>query len=241
MLSLDKHNLVKDIFGKALYDFFKGVKGNKLWIHNKYGPKEEMPLDVYFRIGDEMPDMELLAIERCYGKILDIGAGAGSHALILQQSGLLVTALDISGLAVNIMKERGVTNAVEGDIYNYRPEKYDTLLLMMNGIGLTGTIQQFRLFLRHANQLLNQGGQLLFDSSDIAYLYNYNIPVGDNYYGEIAYQYAYKGQKTDWFKWLYIDKNQLIATANAEGWTVEILLEDDMDQYLARLTRTNQL
>jgi SAM-dependent methyltransferase len=241
LLSLGKHFTVKDLFGQALYDFFVGDKGNKLWIHNKYGPREEMPLDVYFRVDNEMPDMELLAIEKCYGKVLDIGAGAGSHALILQQNGLVVTALDISCLAVNIMKERGVADAVEGDIYNYGPGKYDTLLLMMNGIGLTGTIQQFRLFLRHANQLLNQGGQLLFDSSDIAYLYDYNIPVGDNYYGEIAYQYAYKGQKTDWFKWLYIDKIQLIATANAEGWTVEILLEDDMDQYLARLTRTTQL
>lgn len=238
MLSLGKHYTVKDIFGQALYDSFKGVKGNKLWIHNKYGPKEEMPLDVYFRAADEMPDLELLAIEKCYGKVLDIGAGAGSHALILQQNGLAVTALDVSGLAVSIMKERGVVNAVEGDIYNYLPEKYDTLLLMMNGIGLTGTIQQFRLFLQHANQLLNQGGQLLFDSSDVAYLYDHNIPAGHNYYGEIAYQYVYKGQKTDWFKWLYIDKNLLIVTANAEGWTVEILLEDDMDQYLARLTRT---
>jgi len=231
---------VKDIFGQALHDAFKGVKGNKLWINNKYGPKEEMPLGVYFRTADEMPDLELCAIEKCYGKVLDIGAGAGSHALILQRNGLPVTALDISGLAVSIMKERGVTHAVEADIFNYLPEKYDTLLLMMNGIGLTGTIQQFRLFLQHANQLLNPGGQLLFDSSDVAYLYNYTIPVGDNYYGEIAYQYVYKGQKTDWFKWLYIDKNQLIAISNAEGWNAEILFEDDMDQYLARLTRANQ-
>src|SRR3982074_2027168 len=105
--------MVKDLFGQALYDFFNGIKGNKLWIHNKYGPKEEMPLDVYFRIDDEMPAMELLAIEQCYGNVLDIGAGAGSHALILQQNGLAVTALDISCLAVNIMKERGVADAVE--------------------------------------------------------------------------------------------------------------------------------
>jgi SAM-dependent methyltransferase len=226
--------LAKDIFGQALWDHFKTAKPAKLFINNKYGPKEEMPLDVYFRGEEGMPDLELIALSKCRGRVLDIGAGAGSHALVLQQRGVDVTAMDISGRAVDIMLERGVKQAFAQDIYAYEGERYDTLLLLMNGIGLTGNIQQLRVFLQHTKKLLKPGGQLLFDSSDIAYLYEGNLPAG-NYYGELWYQYAYKGQKTDWFQWLYIDTDTLIQVAAEEGWAIEILDEDDMDGYLARL------
>lgn len=229
---------MKDIFGQALFDYFKGEGKHKLWINNTYGAKEEMPLDVYFRTQDEMPDLELIAMNKCVGKVLDIGAGAGSHALILQELGLNVTAMDISGLAVSMMAQRGVKHTIEKDIFTYYGYKYDTLLLMMNGIGLCGTIQNLRIFLQHTKTLLNKGGQLLFDSSDIAYLYEDELPKG-NYYGELSYQYVYKGQKTDWFKWLYIDAEKLKTVAAEEGWVVEIVYEDDMDQYLARLTPVN--
>ncbi|MGY4536311.1 SAM-dependent methyltransferase [Mucilaginibacter sp. UYNi724] len=230
---------MEDIFGQALFDHYKQNGKHKLWINNTYGPKEEMPLDVYFRNAEEMPDLELIAITNCNGKVLDIGAGAGSHALILQGKGFDVTAMDISGLAVMIMQQRGVSHAFEADIFTYSREKYDTLLLMMNGIGLCGTIQQLRLFLQHTKTLLKTGGQLLFDSSDIAYLYENKLPDNESYYGELSYQYQYKGQKNDWFKWLYIDSEKLKAVAAEEGWATEVLYEDDMDQYLVRLTLVN--
>ncbi|TSD66942.1 class I SAM-dependent methyltransferase [Inquilinus sp. KBS0705] len=226
---------MQDILGTALSDHFENVQSNKLWINNRYGPKEEMPLDVFFRDYADMPELEQIALTKCHGKVLDIGAGAGSHALILQTQGFDVTALDISAKAVNIMKLRGVVKAIEGDIFTYTGHKYDTLLLMMNGIGLCGTIKQLHLFLQQTKHLLNPGGQLLFDSSDIAYLYDGDLPA-DNYYGELWYQYTYKGKKTDWFKWLYIDKVALTNVARQGGWTVEILYDDSMDQYLARLT-----
>jgi SAM-dependent methyltransferase len=230
---------LKDIFGNALFDYFKQNGKHKLWINNTYGPKEEMPLDVYFRTEEEMPDLEHIALGRCSGRVLDIGAGAGSHALILQNLGLDVTALDISDLAVNIMLQRGVRHAIAKDIFYYHTEKFDTLLLLMNGIGLCGTLQQLRLFLQHAKTLLNKGGRLIFDSSDITYLYEDELPDGDNYYGELSYQYVYKGQKTDWFKWLYIDEETLKKVASEEGWVMEVLYRDDMDQYLTRLTPIN--
>src|SRR4051812_16470613 len=110
-----------DVLGQAIYDHYHNLKPAKLWIHNKYGPKEEMPVETFFRNGDELPDLEWLALNNCLGKVLDIGAGAGSHALLLQQSGFDVTAIDISPLAVKVMKERGVLNAFEQDIFTYTP------------------------------------------------------------------------------------------------------------------------
>lgn len=225
---------MNDVLGQAIYDYYKKSQRSKLWIHNKYGAKEEMPVHVYFRAPSEMPQLELIALQNCKGKVLDIGAGAGSHTLALQKKGVDVTAIEISTKATEVMKLRGVSSIVEQDIFEFEGEGFDTLLLLMNGIGLTGNINRLKQFLRHAKKLLNKNGQLIFDSSDVRYLYD-GEPEMENYYGEIMYRYEYKRQKTDWFNWLYIDKKKLAEIAAEEGWQVEILFEDEFDQYLAKL------
>lgn len=225
-----------DALGQAIFDYYHQLPPDTLWIHNQYGPKEEMPVDTFFRDADEMPDLEFFAITECKGKVLDIGAGAGSHALVLQDRGIDVTAIDISPLSVQVMMERGVKKAFEADIFTYHPGKFDTLLLLMNGVGLAGDLDGLRALLVHFKSLLNPAGQILFDSSDINYLYEGNLPQ-DKYYGEIAYQYQYKQLKTEWFKWLYIDEQTLVIIANEVGFDVDVLVEDEYDQYLVRLTQ----
>src|SRR4051812_1014157 len=118
---------MSDVLGQAIYDYHHNKAPGKLWIHNKYGPKEEMPVDTFFRSPDELPDLEWMALNQCRGKILDIGAGAGSHSLILQQNDFDVTAIDISPLAVKVIKDRGVKNAFHQDIFALADAKYDTL------------------------------------------------------------------------------------------------------------------
>jgi len=224
-----------DVFGRALQDQFANGAAATLWLHNSYDEPEEMPVDIFFRTEEEMPDIELEAMDMCEGRVLDVGGGAGSHALILQERGFDVVAIDISAAAAEIMKTRGVSNAVTGDIYNYSTEKFDTLLLLMNGIGLTGTLDGFKDFLSHARLLLNEGGQLLFDSSDINYLYEGAAKPTDKYYGEVAYQYEYENEKGDWFNWLYIDPQLLKKIARETGWECHLLFDDGQDQYLAEM------
>jgi SAM-dependent methyltransferase len=226
---------MSDVLGNAISDYYYQTMKGKLWIHNKYGKREPMPVDTYFRGKEDMSDLELFALLQCRGTVLDIGAGAGSISLQLQQKNTEVTAIEISPNAVNIMKLRGVKHVVQQDIFEFEGAKFDTLLLLMNGIGLTGNISTLRLFLQHAKKLLRPGGQLLFDSSDVAYLYGRKIPKLEHYYGEIMYQYEYKKQKSEWFSRLYIDQQTLKTIAEEEGWNCEILLEDEYDQYLARL------
>ncbi|MDQ3289665.1 MAG: class I SAM-dependent methyltransferase, partial [Bacteroidota bacterium] len=183
---------IMDVFGEALRDFYTDNFTQKLILHTSYGEPEEMPLDIFFRDEEEMSEVELEALNCCYGKVLDIGAGVGSHALALQELDLDVTALEISPLAAEIMQQRGVKKIINQNIFSYSGDTYDTLLLLMNGIGLVGDIAGLRQFLQHAKKLLNPNGQLVFDSSDITYLYEGNLPTGEKYYGEIAYQYEYR-------------------------------------------------
>jgi len=224
-----------DVFGNAIQDQFTNGTTEILWLNNSYDEPEEMPVDIFFRTEEEMPDIELEALDMCEGKILDVGGGAGSHALILQERGFDIVALDISPIAVEIMKSRGVANAIQGDIFNYTAEKFDTLLFLMNGIGLTGTLEGFKNFLNHAKSLLNEGGQLLFDSSDITYLYEDTEMPADKYYGEVSYQYEYKNEKGEWFSWLYIDPMLLKKIAKETGWECHLLFDDGQDQYLAEM------
>jgi SAM-dependent methyltransferase len=226
-----------DILGGALKDHFEKGTAETLWVHNSYGEDEEMPVDIFFRNENEMPELELKALELCRGRVLDIGAGAGSHALVLQQRNIEVTALDISTTAVEIMKKRGVKDAVEQNIFDLKiTEPYDTLLFMMNGIGVTGSVGGFEAFLHKAKTYLKPGGQLLFDSSDISYLYQ-EVPMPENvYFGEVAFAYEYKQQLGKWFNWVYLDQQTLTDVAAAAGWNSHIVMEDDSDQYLAQLT-----
>jgi SAM-dependent methyltransferase len=224
-----------DVLGHAIHDYYYKLSPGKLSIHNKFGTPDVMPIEVYFREEENMPELELTALELCSGKVLDIGAGAGSHALYLQQHNVDVTALEVSPLASAVMKHRGVRKIINEDVFNYSDNRYDTLLLLMNGVGLASSIEGLHKFLQHAKTLLLPGGQLVFDSSDVAYLYKKHKFPKDRYYGEIDFRYEYKRQKTEWFSWLYIDKDMLTKVANEEGWATEVLFEDDHDQYLARL------
>ncbi|WP_317130249.1 class I SAM-dependent methyltransferase [Pedobacter duraquae] len=230
-----------DIFGKALQDeysrdaAYRDDNHDILWLHNSYGEPEEMPVDIFFRTEEEMPELELIALQHCKGKTLDIGAGAGSHALLLQQKNIPVVALDISKAAIQIMQDRGVEHTIEADLFKLQSDPFDTLLLLMNGIGITGSLDGFRTFLNQAKQLLNPGGQLIFDSSDISYIYEDTEKPTDRYFGQVAYQYEYQGLKGEWFNWVYLDQKTLFTIAEACGWTAELLFDDGEDQYLARL------
>lgn len=226
---------MSDILGDAIMDYYNYERSHILWVHDHHGPKVEMPVSTYFRNEKDMPALELKALSLCKGSILDIGAGAGSHTLALEDREMDVTAMDISPKLVSVMEMRGVSRFILCDIMKYKEAQYDTLLLLMNGIGLVQTVSGLRTFLKHAKTLLKPKGQLLFDSSDVAYLYEDDIPVMDNYYGEVECRYEYRKKKSEWFSWLYIDRTTLKLIAADEGWEVEIIMEDDSEQYLAKL------
>lgn len=234
----------KDVLGKAIWEYYSTNEEHTLWVHDSIGPKVAMDVGVYFRLPDEMSELELTALDLCYGKVLDVGAGAGCMSIELEMRGLEVLAIDISPLNVRTMSVRGADNAKVADIFdNNLDEKFDTIILLMNGIGLCGTIDKIPLLLNRLSVLLNDGGQILFDSSDVAFLFNEEDGVAmptNHYYGEITCAYEYRNEMSDKFKWLYIDRDSIESIANENGWLFEYLFEDESGQYLARLTKNTK-
>ena len=228
---------IADPLGKAMLDYQLGEFQPPLLINNYYGPPEEMQVTTYFRKPDEFSDLEQYALSLCKGEILDIGAGAGVHSLYLQNNGKNVTALEISSLSCKVMSRAGVRNVVECNIFLHQGYQYDTLLLLMNGLGIVGTLESLPSALAHFAGLLKPGGQIICDTSDISYLFDENQPNPGGYYGEIDYQFQYREEVGPWFQWLYLDHDTCATTTERLGWRFQIVYEDPSGQYLMRLTK----
>lgn len=242
---------MKDLFGKAILDFQTNNAPEDLITETSISEADEMSVGYLFRSFDEMPKLEQKALQLSKGKVLDVGCGAGSHSLHLQnEQNLEVLSIDISPNAIEACTLRGVKNTrvqnileLENDPSNSEQAKqtFDTILLLMNGTGIFGTLQHTTQYLQKLKSLLNPNGQILIDSSDIIYMFDqdedgaYEVPA-NGYYGELTFTVSYKNETDATFPWLYLDYNTLQNAANANGLQCEIILEGEHFDYLARLS-----
>ncbi|MEO9892278.1 class I SAM-dependent methyltransferase [Aurantibacter sp.] len=235
------NNMAIDVFGNALVDYQKGNYTEDIVTNSSLEEEDVIPLPHLFRSFEQMPKIEQIALDKCQGNVLDIGCGAGSHSLHLQKKGLTVTALDISEGAISVTSLRGVNQTVCADIMHFSSENYDTLLLLMNGIGIVGNLSKLSAFLNHFKKLLAPKGSIILDSSDIIYMYEtengyFDISDIQNYYGEVEFTMSYKNEVSKPFNWLYIDFDTLKAVAFENGFDCEMLFEGNHFDYLAKLS-----
>ena len=232
---------ITDPMGAAIYDYYKTGKADTLVVRSSMFEDDEIPVPSLFREYDQMPEIEQIALQTAQGSILDVGAGSGCHSLALQKMGKKTTAIDISELSVAVMKERGL-DARCIDFYDEEfTGKYDTILMLMNGTGIAGNIDNMPVFLSRLKALLKSEGSVLIDSSDLRYLYedeegNFEIDLADDYYGMVDYQMAYKDVEGEPFDWLYVDFETLAYYAEEAGFDCEFLAEGEHYDYLAKLT-----
>lgn len=234
---------MKDLFGKAMYDFQTNNSPENIITETSISEEDEMSVDYLFRSYNEMPKLEQKALQLAFGKTLDVGCGAGSHSLSLQNDrNLELVSIDISKNAIETCNLRGVKNAIVKNILDFEEGKFDTIILLMNGVGIFGKLENCNKYLSKLKSLLNPGGQILLDSSDIIYMFDEDedggkwIPSDNNYYGELVFNISYKGEKEDPFDWLYLDYNTLQNAAAANGLKCELILEGDHYDYLAKLS-----
>lgn len=234
-------NCSDDPLSLAVYNYYFHNKNIPVRIYSRGFDVDEIAPSYFFRLEDEMPIVERKALEWCQGKILDIGACSGCHTLPLLSRKFDVTALEKSPLCCEVLKNRGVKNVIQQDIYDFYGDRFDTLLLLMNGTGIAGTLKGLDRFLIKLKDLLLPGGQILMDSSDLIYLYTEDdgsvfIDLNaEHYYGELVYQTGYQDQKGQEFPWLYVDQDLLATKAEQNGLLVDQVYTGENCDYLARL------
>ena len=257
-------NSKKDPMGRAIAEYWKTNKADRLRVFSPMFEEDEIPLTTLFRSYEDMPEIERKALDMAKGRILDVGAASGCHSLVLQDRGMDVTAIDISPLSVETMKERGVKKVIEQDFFTLegqameqrepssllewpsrdrvRRSQYDTILMLMNGIGIVGTLERMPEFFKQLDTILASGGQVLCDSSDISYVFEtedgiIELPDDMGYYGEHSFRMQYKDTIGEPFDWLYIDADTLKQKAGRCGYAVELVAEGEHYDYLARITK----
>ena len=231
----------KDPMGAAILDYQKSGRAGRLRVLSSMFEEDEMPVKHLFRKVEKMPMLEQKALQLTKGRVLDIGAGSGCHTLALQEKGLEVKAIDISPLSCKAMELRGVKDAECINLFDDHLETgFDTILLLMNGTGIAGKIENLPALFNRLKALLNKGGQILIDSSDLKYIYenedgSFDINLNGAYYGEVDYQMIYKDIKGDSFDWLYVDFPLLKSIAESCGLQGELVAEGEHYDYLARI------
>jgi cyclopropane fatty-acyl-phospholipid synthase-like methyltransferase len=229
-----------DPIGVAIAEYAQTKKPKDIVVSSDICDDDIIPIEVLFRTLDEMPVLEQMALDRCSGKVLDVGAGAGVHSIELMDRGMDVTAIDVSHGAVEWMKKQGV-HAKNINFFELKNESFDTILMLMNGLGIAGTLANLESTLQHAASLLNKGGKILCDSSDIKYLYEDEdgslwVDLNAEYYGNFRFQMSYGKEKSAWFDWLYVDFDNLFKAAESVGLKARRIHEED-DHFLAELIK----
>lgn len=247
----------KDPMGAAILDFQQKGKSSKLRVLSSMFEEDEMPVKHLFRSYEEMPLLEQKALDLARGEVLDVGSGGGCHSLALQEK-MPVKAIDISPLSCEAMRLRGVKDVECINLFNPQlcnnkhlsdakngssPRNgFDTILLLMNGTGIAGKIANLPALFLRLKSLLNPGGQILIDSSDLKYIYenedgSFDIDLNGPYYGEVDYQMVYKDIKGDSFDWLYVDFPSLKSIAESCGLQVKLVAEGKHYDYLAQVIK----
>ncbi|TDI74619.1 MAG: methyltransferase domain-containing protein [Bacteroidetes bacterium] len=232
---------MQDIFGKALLDYYHGNYSEDIITETNISEEDELSLPYLFRNYAEMPALEQKALDLSKGKVLDVGCGAGSHSLYLQKKEIDITAIDISEGAVKVTQLRGVKDVRNSNVLDISGEKFDTILLLMNGTGIFEKVASVSKYLQHLKTLLTANGQIFIDSSDLKYMYDKSDEGGiwvpsNRYYGELDFKLKYKGEESESFPILYMDEALFERSCVENKMTYELITRGDHFDYLVRLT-----
>lgn len=232
---------MQDIFGKALLDYYHGNYSEDIITETNISEEDELSLPYLFRNYAEMPALEQKALDLSKGKVLDVGCGAGSHSLYLQKKEIDITAIDISEGAVKVTQLRGVKDVRNSNVLDISGEKFDTILLLMNGTGIFEKVASVSKYLQHLKTLLTANGQIFIDSSDLKYMYDKSDEGGiwvpsNRYYGELDFKLKYKGEESESFPILYMDEALFERSCVENKMAFELITRGDHFDYLVRLT-----
>jgi len=231
----------------ALLAFERGERDASILVVDDFGDTDALPARWFFRGEEEFPPLERLALDMCVGRVLDLGAGAGCHALALQERGHPVCAVEILPELVDLLHRREVADARRGSVFAPPAGQWDTVLMLMNGWGLPETLAGLERFFAVVDRLVAPGGRIIADSTDMrSFATGWRSEGGmrlalredGRYVGEIQFQLEFGGRRGDPFSQLYVDPDTLSIIAGRAGWNVEIVGQGENGAFLSVLSRS---
>ena len=231
--------------GAALLAYHNGRHDAFLRIDSDVFDSEDVAVRHYYRPDkDRLEDLDRRALERCKGAVLDAGAGAGRHTLDLQCRGLEVTAIDVAKDAVQVMLDRGISDVRQGDIFTSDLGSYDTILILMNGIGMAGRHEGLEKLFNRLRQLLKPGGRVVFDAAgldaEISRLDAENLSdmaIGRPHLGEVYFRLTFDDLEGSWYPWLFPTSTQVADAAHDAGFDFTVMGRGARGAFLAEVKR----
>ncbi|HII01976.1 TPA: methyltransferase domain-containing protein [Methanosarcinaceae archaeon] len=250
-------NDAQDAYGHEIYDCFRGKCSSEL-VECEYGQAcvSESPA-VYLSEYEDWPSQQQKAMNYVRGRVLDIGCGAGRHALYLQEKGFDVLGIDTSPLAVEVCKLRGlkkvkvrsiseVGSAIDSEV-DSGPGKFGTILMLGNNFGLFRSFERAKLLLEKFHKITEDNAKIIAESTDP---YNSIDPSYLQYMesnkkrgrmpGQLRLRVRYGGYVTPWFDYLYVSKGEMKEILKGSGWRIRKFIDSDDSAYVAVIEKEKE-
>jgi len=238
----------EDAVGQFLWARYNGKDSYEV-IEREDGYIDGMSTKAYFSEHRDWPAHEQKSMEFVKGKVLDIGCGAGRHSLYLQEKGFDVLGIDISPLAVNVCKLRGLkkTEVMSIEELNFKPESFDTILMMGNNFGLLGNFQKARRLLRRFHKMTSNNARIIATTNDVSKTDNpfhleyqeFNIRRG-RMRGQIDLRIRFQKYATPWFDYLMVSREEMEEILKGTGWKVKEYIDSEGVNYIAIIEKTGE-
>jgi len=223
----------------ALRDHHRTGRPRRVRATRSDGVSFDIETEEYFTLDGSLADLDQLALDRCRGRVLDVGAGAGRHALALQGMGREVVAIDLSPICVSLCQERGVRDARTFDVMTIDSEeqcgRFDSIFFGMQTIGVAGGVVPLEKLLRRLQNCLEPGGALIVDSRALREAWEGDESDASPSRGEIVLSTRYRGWRGEHFPWVYLAEADLTDVAARAGFEMETLGSVESGEYLAVL------
>jgi len=238
-----KRNIKNDAYGRELWDIYKGRTQEEI-IEREDGYIASGGYGkIYLAPVKDWPPTDKQAMRYVKGRVLDIGCGAGRHALHLQKKGHDVTAIDNSPLAIKICRLRGVKKAkilpIEG-ISTFRKSSFDTVIMMGNNFGLFANARKAKRLLKTLYDITSKNGRVIAQTNDpyktkdidhLAY-HSFNRKRG-RMSGQIRIRVRHGKTIGAWFDYLMVSRPEMKGILENTGWKVKRFLSTIEAQYVA--------
>jgi len=236
----------KDAFGHMLYDCMNGESVPEVIERDDGYVTVAGTMDLYLAEYEGWHQTDREAVNFARGRVLDIGCGAGRHAIYLQNQGLDATGIDSSPLAIYVSQRRGLKKAQLRSITQVTSAlgNFDTIMLLGNNFGLMANATRARWLLRRFARITSADCRIVAASSDpygtddndhLAYFTN-NRKKG-RMPGQVRIRYRYKRYKDDWFDYLFVSKQEMEKIIDGTGWQIDHYIDGDDPRYVAVLEK----